>query len=186
MSSCDLDHWFVTNVLPLEPALVRFLRRYWKDEGDVVDLRQETFVRVYEAAAKKLPQHPKAFTFMVARNLVLDQIRRARVVPIELVADYETLPLLTEELGVEEAISIREELVLLEQAIKALPSRCREVVVMRKIHGYSQRATADALGIAESTVERQVSKGVRWLADSLHRESPGRGSGRAIRTPRRS
>jgi RNA polymerase sigma-70 factor (ECF subfamily) len=38
---------------------------------------------------------------------------------------------------------------------------------MRKIQGLSQRETAAALGITEDTVERQVSNGVRALAEAL-------------------
>ena len=44
-----LDAWFVGEVLPLEPDLMRFLRRNWRNESDVADLRQELYVRLYDA-----------------------------------------------------------------------------------------------------------------------------------------
>jgi DNA-directed RNA polymerase specialized sigma24 family protein len=40
-------------------------------------------------------------------------------------------------------------------------------VEMRKIDGLSQREVATQLGITEDTVERQVSRGVRALADAM-------------------
>jgi hypothetical protein len=37
-----VDLWFVQEVLPLEAALTRFLRRNWREESDILDLRQGT------------------------------------------------------------------------------------------------------------------------------------------------
>ncbi len=52
MGDSELDAWFVREILPLEPILVRFLHRNWAEEAEVADLRQEAYVLVYEAAAK--------------------------------------------------------------------------------------------------------------------------------------
>ena len=41
------------------------------------------------------------------------------------------------------------------------------VVELRKIEELSQREVAARMGITEDTVERQVSKGVRALADAM-------------------
>src|SRR5688500_17974208 len=45
----SLDTWFVREILPLEPALMRFLRRNWRVDQDLADLRQEVYTRVYDA-----------------------------------------------------------------------------------------------------------------------------------------
>jgi DNA-directed RNA polymerase specialized sigma24 family protein len=50
-----LDTWFVSQVLPMEAALTRFLRRNWRDDAEIPDLRQDVYVRIYESAAKALP-----------------------------------------------------------------------------------------------------------------------------------
>ena len=47
-----LDRWFVEEVLPLEPALMRMLRRHWRRADDIADLRQEVYTRVYESAGR--------------------------------------------------------------------------------------------------------------------------------------
>lgn len=164
----EVDDWFVRDVLVLEPALMRFLKRHWREPAELADLRQETYARVYEAATKAIPAHAKAFVFMTARNLMIDRARRGRVVSIETVADFEALSVLGDEPSVEVALSSRQELAALCQAIDSLPPRCRDVVVMRKIEGRPQREVARALGIAEGTVEKQVSKGVRRLAEALY------------------
>lgn len=168
MPERDIDRWFVEEVLVFEGALIGFLRRHWRDDADVADIRQETYARVYEAAQRELPRHVKAFVFMTARNLMIDRARRAQVVSMETIADFETLPVFTNEPDAEERLSSRQELKALQRALDILPSRCREIVVMRKIEGLPQRKVAEMLGIAESTVEKQVAKGVKRLADALY------------------
>lgn len=168
MSRRDLDAWFVDEVLVLEAALLGYLRRHWRDVEEIVDLRQETYARVYAAARRARPTHVKAFVFMTARNLMIDRARRAQVVSIDTIADFESLPVIVDEPNAEEQLSSRQELRALREALQKLPRRCREIVVMRKIQGRSQRDVANALGIAEGTVEKQIGKGIRKLADLLY------------------
>ena len=164
-----LDCWFVDEVLPLEPALVRLLRRYWRRADDVPDLRQEVYTRVYESAMRDgIPAATAAYVFRAARNLLIDQARRARVVSFDLVAELEELPEAPRDEWSPERISAaRAELRLLERALESLPPRCREVVSLRRIDGLSQKEIAVRLGIAEGTVEKHVTLGMRALAESL-------------------
>lgn len=53
MSAPDVNGWFVREVLPLEAALMQFLRRSWPNKSDLDDLAQEVYARVYEAAREK-------------------------------------------------------------------------------------------------------------------------------------
>jgi RNA polymerase sigma-70 factor (ECF subfamily) len=167
MMHTDLDDWFVREILPLEGALTRYLRRNWRDAADLPDLRQEVYVRVYESARGRLPEQPQAFLFASARNLLIDRARRAQIVSIETLADLELSDHAVDELTPERHAGGRGELRLLQQALDELPQRCREVVSLRKIDGMSQREVAQHMGIQEATVEKQISKGIRALADSL-------------------
>jgi RNA polymerase sigma factor (sigma-70 family) len=167
MTESSLDAWFVEQVLPLEAALERFIRRHCSGADDVSDLRQEVYVRVYDSARRVRPLLTKPFVFMTARNLLRDHARRARIVSIEAVADLEALNIVGEEVAADRVVSARDELRRLQAALDKLPPRCREVVVLRKIQGLPQRDVARLLGITEDTVERQVSKGVRALAAAL-------------------
>jgi RNA polymerase sigma factor (sigma-70 family) len=163
----DRDAWFVREVLPHEGALMRFLRRNWRDAEEAADLRQEVYARVYEAAGRAGPRQVKPFLFMTARNLLIDKARRARIVSIETVSDLETLNVANEDVAADETVIARQELRRLQVEIDRLPTRCREVVLLRKVEGLSQREVARRMGIAEDTVERQVANGVKALADAL-------------------
>lgn len=163
----DPDDWFVREILPMEAALMRYLRRNWRDAAELPDLRQEVYVRVFEAARVREPEQAGAFLFSTARNLLIDRARRAQIVSIETFADLELENLTPDDLTPERHASGRAELRLLQQALNALPLRCKEVVSLRKIDGMSQREIAEHMGIKEATVEKQMAKGMRALADAL-------------------
>src|ERR1700742_1341412 len=56
----DLQAWFVSDILPHQPALTRYLRRMCRSAHEVPDLRQETYFRLYESASKARSRPPKA------------------------------------------------------------------------------------------------------------------------------
>jgi RNA polymerase sigma factor (sigma-70 family) len=152
---------------------VRYLNRVWPRREEVHDLRQETYVRVYEAAARAYPSSPKSFLFTTARNLMVDWIRRSRIVSIEAVGSFEAIGdsaasnVLIDEMSPERRVGAREELKRLAQAFDSLPPRCREVVWLRRVEELSQKEVAQRLGISERTVESQILKGMRYLADAF-------------------
>lgn len=167
------DQWFAEEVLPLEGALTAYLRRAWPNRSDVDDLRQEVYVRVYEAGRQERPEAASHFVFRVARNLLIDRLRHQRVVTIDLVADLNDLSVLSDEVPADRVLSGRQELARLERAMAKLPARCRDVFVLRKVEGLSQRETAARLGCSQSTVEKQVIKAMRALASAFFGESAG-------------
>jgi RNA polymerase sigma factor (sigma-70 family) len=162
-----LDSWFKREILSHEPVLVRYLLRVWRKRDDVNDLRQETYARVYAAARTARPQFAKAFLFSTARNLMLDRIRRERVVSIEAVADIDKLNVLLDEISPEQRAMAHQQIKLLAKAFERLPAKCREVVWLRRVEELSQKDVARRLGIGERTVEKHVSKGVRLLAEHM-------------------
>lgn len=163
----SLDAWFKREILVHEAALVRFLNR-WPNRDEVHDLRQEVYIRVYEAAAKARPTtSPKTFLFQTARHLLIDRVRRSRVISIEGVADLDVLNVLVDDVSPEKRAHARQELNLLARAFGRLSPKCREVIWLRRVDQLSQREVAARLGITESSVEKHVIKGTRLLADAV-------------------
>jgi RNA polymerase sigma factor (sigma-70 family) len=62
-----------------------------------------------------------------------------------------------------------QEIDLLVEAIDALPARCREIFILRKLHGVSQKDIAARLGLSEQTVQVQAARGLRRVAETLRR-----------------
>jgi RNA polymerase sigma factor (sigma-70 family) len=168
----SLDNWFKREVLVHEALLLRYLRRVWSRRDDVHDLRQEIYVRVYEAARKTRPSAPRAFMLATARNLVADRVRRSRVVRIEAVGDPDVLNVIADELTPERKLSAWQELKRVGRAFNELPPRCRQIVWLKKVDELSMREVADLLGLSVRTVENQVLKGMRLLSNTVYGNDP--------------
>ena|SRR5579862_6818634 len=168
----SLDAWFAREILAHEDPLVRFLRRTWPRRDEVHDLRQETYLRVYEAAAKERPRSAKSFLFTTARHLMVDRMRRQRVVSFEAGWDLDELNVLVDEISPERSAGADEELRALSEALDSLPPRCRQVVWMRRVENHSQKEVAKRLGIGEAMVEKHIAKAMRRLADALAWAAP--------------
>lgn len=78
---------------------------------------------------------------------------------VETVEDIGALPVAEEGRSTTDLVANTEIMGLLVAAVDALPSRCREVVILRKFKLLSARETAVRLGLKEATVEMQLSRG---------------------------
>ena len=162
-----LKSWFVREVFPLEAALTRYIRRNWRNESDVADLRQEIYARIYSAAGAGLPLQPKPFLFTTARNHLINKAKGEQIVSIELVADLETSVVAIDTMTPDRYATARDELRRVQAGLDQLPPRCREVVMLRRIDGLSTREVAERLNIARTTVEQQMVHGMRALIDFM-------------------
>lgn len=159
--------WFTEEVQPHERSLRFYLRARFRELPDMDDLVQETYLRLLRAREKAPVRRPKSLLFATARNAALDFFRRRRVVTIDSVADFERLSVLEDRPNAAESLCHDQELQLLADAIQTLPPRCREVVVLRKLHGHSHREIAQRLGISKHTVNAQLAIGVLRLRDFM-------------------
>lgn len=164
MPPSEQTRWFSEEVQPHEPALRAYLLARFPNLPDCDDLIQETYVRLVRAQATRGIQYPKAFLFTTARNVALDSFRRRRAAPIEEITDSNELFVLEERRGVEELIDRQKELEVLTDAVRALPERCRQVLMLRYIDGFSYKEIAARLGISPETVKIHLMKGMRRCA----------------------
>ncbi len=166
--------WFIREVLPLEPILMQFLHRNWRNQSDIVDLRQEVYARVWSSARKELPQHTKRFVLTTARNLIINRLRDEHVVPIEVIADIDALGAAMDAPGVDQAVIARDELRRLQDALDQLPPRCREAVVLAHVEGLAGHEIAQRMNISRPTVSVHLAQGLRALTNIMYGEDVAR------------
>ena len=160
--------WFREAILPLEPDLRLFGRRFARNgQIDVEDLIQETFVRIVACQTWRSVENPGAFAFSILKNLALDAARRSKIVSFEAVADIEQLNLLDERPSPEHYALARDELRLLLEVIQTLPVQCRRVFTLRKVYDLSPKEIAESLRLSVSTVEKHLAKGVRICSELM-------------------
>lgn len=161
----EKTRWFMTRALPHERALRSWLARRGGAGVDVDDIIQETYTVL--AARDRIDDilHPRAYLFQVAYSVFVRQVRRARVVPIQAAEDLEGFDPPDEAASPERVLSDRDELRRLAEIIAAMPSQMRQAFILRRVHGLSQREIAARMRLSESTVEKHIARGVRFLID---------------------
>ncbi len=153
----EVELWFVREVLPLEASLMRFLRSSYRNTADAADLRQDVYAELIETAQKQIPNPTKPFVFAVAHNIMIDRMRRERVVPMDTISDIEKLGLASDAPPPDRVVIARDELRHLRAAIEQLPPRCREIVAMAQIDELSNRKSRPA-SISMNRLSRITSK----------------------------
>lgn len=158
--------WFAEEVRPHEPALRGYLRNAFPSlEAD--EIMQESYLRLLRARAAGRIVSTKAYLFTIARNTARTLFRRRRLYaefPVNELPDWRVL---APGPDAAEALVARERIELMSQAIAQLPDRCREVMRLAVVRGYSNAEIAVALGLSENTVRVHLARGIRKCAGYL-------------------
>ncbi|MGH8018375.1 MAG: RNA polymerase sigma factor [Opitutaceae bacterium] len=152
--------WFAEEVRPHEPALRDWLHARFPSLRDVDDLVQETYVRLLKAYQSRKVVEARPYMFVLARNAAVDVVRRNQIIAFETLGENERLSVVEDRPSAADTVSHAEELDLLHEAIAALPTRCREVLTLRKLQGFSYREIAQQLGVSENTVDAHMCAGI--------------------------
>ncbi len=166
--------WLARHVLPHEPALRAWLGGRPLAGLEVDDIVQETYAILAGLDRVDHVQTPRTYMFEVAKSVILQALRRSRIVAFEALAEAEGLEPPSGEPSPETIVADRQELGRLAALIAGLPTKCREAFTLRKVHGLSQREVARRMGISENTVEKHVGKGIGALMDAMGRGGNGR------------
>ena len=154
--------WVARDVIVHEAPLRAWLRRTMSVD-DVEDIVQESYCRIASLSDVSHIRSGRAYLFTTARMLVLERIRRSRVVNIEAAVEIEKIDPADNCPSPEQVVAGQQELRRVKRLIDGLPERCRDVFRMRKIEGMSQREVAAAMNLSEHTVENDVAKGLRLI-----------------------
>ena len=184
-SSNDRSRWLALHIVPHEPALRRWLRGFRAlDDADVDDLVQETYAVLATRASVDEIVDPRAYAFQTARSLFLQNVRRAKIVSINSVADLASLEVPDDAPSPFQHVAGREDLRRIAAAIDAMPPQTRRAFTLRRIDGLSQREVAAATSLSENTVEKHIGRGIRILMAQFGRG--GKPSPRASDAERRA
>lgn len=137
----------------------RMVRRW--DVAD--DLAQETFLRVYRAAASYKPTAAfSTWLYQLVLNLCRDWYRSQQL-RFHHSLNHEELPDRASSPGIEQ-----EELgEAVRQAVSALPERQQEVVILHRYMGLSHRQIAEIVDKSESAVESYLVRAYANLRKAL-------------------
>ncbi len=143
--------------------LLNFLHRQVSDRDTAADLAQESYARVLAVQhAGRDILDGRALLYRTARNLLVDQHRRAAVRrhdDLDAMPEAEQ-PAAPHYLQPEEALVSRQMLRAYVGAIECLPPRCREAFVLHVFDELTHAQVAQRMGISVSMVEKHVVRGM--------------------------
>ncbi|HJS89799.1 MAG TPA: sigma-70 family RNA polymerase sigma factor [Steroidobacteraceae bacterium] len=160
--------WVATHILPHEGEARGWLRRHIHRlvPSDLDDLIQEAYARLWGAELRGIA-NGRSYLFTVIRNLLSEQARRARIVPMERMSEIDSLRIPSEEPGPDRRVSALQELERLERVVEQLPKQCRHAFRLQKFHGLSQQEIARKMSISEKTVEKHLATALFRVTQSL-------------------
>ncbi|MBA3067781.1 MAG: sigma-70 family RNA polymerase sigma factor [Hyphomonas sp.] len=169
-----------------EAALRRFLRRISPASSDIDDIAQETILRALQAERERDILQPKAYLYMIARNVVRDAMDKKSRSLIDYIEDFAPESVSSNEPLVEDQVDGRQRMLLFWEAVASLPQQCQQVFVLKKVYGYSHVEISRQLGISVSTTEKHVAAGLKRCVDFLDRRLAVSGTGEEFRRSART
>jgi len=163
----EIVAWVGSNIVPHEADLRARLRRMAVPEEEISDIVQDSYLRIAKLDSIAHIRNGRAYFFTTARAVLLQRVRRDKIVRIDSLTEAEALKLCDTDPGPERHTSARLELARVRTLIDALPTRCRQIFELRRIEGIPQREIAERLGIPEHTVEAQSRRGLKLILKAI-------------------
>lgn len=147
-------------------ALVRFLRARLGSDVDAQEVAQEAYMRLLQSQARPEPALLKAYLFRIAINAATDHLRR-RASQSWLVPDegFEGAEAALQE----RALSARQELKIVSEALSELPPKCRMALMMSRHDGLASSEIASQLGVSDRMVRMYVVRALEHVQSALIR-----------------
>lgn len=136
------------------------------NQAEAEDVAQDALLRLWRIAPTwdAGVAKPSTWVYRVVANLCIDRMRRAK--PESLDAEGAPVP---EDPApcVEAQMLARSRTQALHRALRALPDRQQQAVVLRHIEGLANPDIADIIGVSVEAVESLTARGKRALAAAL-------------------
>lgn len=193
--SADAFHELVRR---FERPVLSLIVRMVGDPTIAEDLAQETFVKAFRYLDRYDPKRKLAsWLFKIAHNTTLDHLRRKHpeTVPLEAgdgTEDTWEVLAAPETTEPDRLVESGEAMAALEEALRALAPRYREILLLRFREGLAYQEIADVIGVPMGTMKIQLHRARKALATELERRGfqvPGHASEEAKqddRAPRRA
>jgi RNA polymerase sigma factor (sigma-70 family) len=159
--------------------IASYVRASVRDEGRTEDLVQEIFFAAHSSLSAL--EHPAAFRswlYQIARNACLDEVRR-RSRQEDLILGWEEFPPPDERIVIhnhdaDRALSQKEELANLTQALDGLPESQHEALVLRELEGMSYDEIGRRMRLSRHAVESVLFRARRGLKGEYAEIQTGR------------
>jgi len=134
------------------------------NDDDAFDLVQEALLRVRKGLETYRPGSMEGWLSRIVTNVFLDEVRRKRRRPVEVLPE-DPERLLPSTPGADEPTDTLSDEV--QVALRRLPEEFRTAVVLCDVVGLSYEEIADAIAVPVGTVRSRIHRGRRLLREAL-------------------
>ena len=158
----DVDAFVVAMYQEHGRGLVRMVRLFVDDRNAAEDLVQEAFIRLARSA-HRISDERKAAAYLrsIVLNLARDHNRRG------LVSLRHRLPLDDRQVSTEDIVVLSEEHQQVVDALRELPRRQRDCLILRYFDELGIDDIAETLGVSRNSVKTHLTRGMRALEGQL-------------------
>jgi|SRR5271154_1177046 len=156
-------------VLPHLDAAYNLARWLVRNTHDAEDVVQEACLRAVKFFEGYREGNSRAWLLRIVRNTAYSFLEKKR--PAELAEEFdETVHGPSAESLDAEAVLVQGvESRMLQEALEALPVRCREALILRELEELSYKEIAEVMGVPIGTVMSSLARGRAQLRESLLR-----------------
>lgn len=141
--------------------------RYVLDVQLAKDIAQEVFLKLWEKKGSiQIKTNIKNYLLKATRNTALNEIKK-RKGPYVDISVLENQATTVSNPG--KAMEVKEMEKLIFETIESLPPRCKTIFLLRKVDGLPLKEIAHQLEISPKTVENQMTKALKRIAESLNK-----------------
>jgi len=146
--------------------LISYFYRSLSSLEDAEDLTLEVLIRVQRAAGRYNAKAKfSTYLFTIARRLLLNELRRRKRKPVELLEPAELHYLATT--SDEETQNLAELEEVFQKALLELPERYRTPLLLAKQESLSSREIAKVIGVSENNLRVTIHRGRKLLKEKM-------------------
>ncbi len=155
----------------LATPLVRYLSKKVRNDEDANDLAQEAFLRMHKFRQSRQLDNARAFLYKTANNLVVDQLRRAKVHDKYL--SFQMLPEQSDEdddkfaPSAERTVLAEQELDQIYKVVETMPEKVRRAFLMHRGKDLSYSEIATEMDVSTSMVEKYIIQALKILRKEM-------------------
>lgn len=145
--------------------LVAFAKQYTKQLESAEEITAELFVKLWlKRSQLSAIQNPEIYLYVSVKNASLNFIRSKKR---QIAVAMEDEAITEEGAGYYSQLEDKELVKLLDAAVSSLPEQRKIIFKLIKEDGLKTSAVAQILGLSKRTVENQLYKAVKTLADKI-------------------
>jgi len=136
-------------------SLIRFLKARLSSSQDAKEVAQEAYVRLLQLDKPGAIGFLRAFLFKTAANIATDRIRHRQVVQSN---EQQSFSAFDAFASADTGVAAAQDLDILTKALDELPSRCREVFLLRRLGGMGTDAIARRVGVTPRMIRMYLAQ----------------------------